>query len=117
MPNPNTRPTMDMVTSRIKEVFYVRMPSGNTIICELVLKNGHPVYGRASVVDLDNDDAERGMKVAYEKAVGEVFEIIAHEMHQLMHEDKITNCHIDLVNTHRIANEDKPLLIKHQVPQ
>lgn len=115
MSNPNTRPTMDMVTSRIKEAFYVRMPSGNTIICELVLTNGHPVYGRASVVDLDNDDAERGMKVAYEKAVAEVFEIIAHEMHQLIHDAQLASSHTTMVELHKTKHDSKPLLIRHVV--
>ncbi len=115
MSNPNTRPTMDMVTSRIKEAFYVRMPSGNTIICELVLTNGHPVYGRASVVDLDNDDPDRGKKVAYDKAVAEVFEIIAHEMHQLMHEGKLASRHAELVAEHMDLQDGYPCIVGNEV--
>ena len=41
---------------------------GNARVCVITLPTGHEVIGYAQVLDIKNDDAEIGNKVAYENA-------------------------------------------------
>jgi len=50
-------------------------PTENTRICVLTLPTGHEVVGVAQVLDKKNDVEEIGQKVAYDKAVDEIWRV------------------------------------------
>lgn len=62
------------------------LPSGKTMICELILKNGFSVRGEASVVSLDNFVQEIGEKISYENAVDKVWQVEGYLLQQKLYE-------------------------------
>ena len=66
------RVTKGLIESRIKEVTYTEVPasSGKVLrFCTITMINGFVVAGEPSAsVSPENDDAEIGMKIAYENA-------------------------------------------------
>jgi hypothetical protein len=107
---------MDMVLDKIAGVTYTRLPSGTAIVCEIQMRNMHLCHGIAVVVDMDNDDAERGKKVAYDKAVTQVFDYVAYDLHNKMDDDTglgpdISNRHLVLCNEHKVVTNGHPVLL------
>lgn len=111
--NPNTRPTMQMVLDKINTVTYTRLPSGTAIVCEIQLVNLHLCHGIAVVCDMDNDDAIQGKKVAYDKAIAQVFDIVAYDLHNHMTYNKaeVPNQNYELQQMHQAANNNQPVLL------
>lgn len=114
--NQNTRPTMQMVLDKIAGVTYTRLPSGTAIVCEITLHNLHRCHGIAVVVDMENDDPEMGKKVAYDKAIMPIFDIVAYEMHNLMRDTEgnipaIANRNRELCEAHSVTYRDCPIIV------
>ncbi len=109
--NLNTKPTMAQVEALIEGKTFTRLPSGTAIVCELTLKNLHPVHGIAVVVDLENHNEELGCKAAYSKALDKAFEVMALLLHQRMASGAIPNNHAALVHEYVIASGGQPVRI------
>lgn len=114
--NVYTKPTMQMVTDKIKSVTYTRLPAGTAIVCEIQLHNLHTCHGIAVVVDMDNDDVEMGKTEAYRKALTGVFEIVAYELHNKMTADHtgtltLGNCNQELQAAHQAAHNNQPISV------
>lgn len=56
------------------ECIYLR-PTQNMRLCILKIYSGHEVLGMAQVLDAKNDVEELGNKVAYERAVNELWAV------------------------------------------
>jgi len=56
------------------ETIYLH-PTPNMRLCVLRLYSGHEVLGMAQVLDSKNDDEELGNKVAYKRAVDELWAV------------------------------------------
>jgi len=69
------RLTPDLIKSKIKNVHYVIMPSGKTMICEIELLNGFTVRGEASVVSKDNFNKEIGEDISFKNAFSKIWEL------------------------------------------
>ena len=57
------------------EVIYLH-PTANMRLCILKLYSGHEVLGMAQVLDSKNDAEELGNKVAYDRAVNELWGVV-----------------------------------------
>lgn len=115
--NVYTKPTMQMVTDKIKSVTYTRLPAGTAIVCEIQLHNLHTCHGIAVVVDMDNDNVEMGKKTAYDKAVTGVFEVVAYELHCQMvpmrsgFGPQLGNRNQELQEAHQAAHNNQPISV------
>ena len=65
----------DKVKSVIHNVTYTVLPSGKTMICEVILVNGYCVIGESSAVYKENFNEGIGMKISFEKAVRKIYEL------------------------------------------
>jgi hypothetical protein len=54
---------------------YVVLPSGKTMICELILQNGFSVLGEASVVSKENFNYDIGKKISRENARNKIWQL------------------------------------------
>lgn len=114
--NPHTRPTMQMVLDKIQTITYTRLPSGTAIVCEIQLTNLHLCHGIAVVCDMVNDDAVLGKKAAYDKAIAQVFNLVAYDLHNKM--DDTTGLGPEIGNNnyvaqvaHQAINNNQPVLL------
>lgn len=90
------------IDAAIVDKTFTVLPSGKTMICELVLRNGFTVIGKSAVVSIDNFDQEIGEKVSYENARNEVWQLEAYLLQDRVNIDQI-NDHINDV----ILEEDE----------
>ena len=67
--------TREGIESKIREVSYTNLPSGKSIICEIILKNGYSVRGEASCVSKANFNQEKGNSIALENAVSKIWQL------------------------------------------
>jgi hypothetical protein len=58
---------------------------GRTTICVLVLRNGFTVVGTSACVSSENFDAEIGKKLAREKAIDKVWELLGYALRDRLH--------------------------------
>lgn len=69
------------------ETFTV-LPSGKTMICELILRNGFAVIGEASCVSKENFDVEIGKKISKENARNKVWMLEGYLMQHNLFQDR-----------------------------
>jgi len=66
----------DDVLAEIVDETYTVLPSGRVTVCELTLKNGFNVRGESAVVFIENNVPEIGRKVAREKAIDQIWQLL-----------------------------------------
>ena len=111
MSNSLTRLTPESVNRLVNTVTYTRSPSGKTILCEIMLHSGYAACGLARVVDMDNNDTERGKAAAHQKAMAEVWDYAAVAMQERMASGEIPNQNLQIIESHILTNGGLPLLI------
>ena len=111
MSNSMTRLNPDAVKALIQSTTYMRTPSGKTIVCEIMLVSGYSCIGTGRVIDLDNDNEERGKEAALAHAMEEVWSYAAVIMQQRMHSGDIANRNAELLATYTAVHNGQPRLI------
>lgn len=109
--NPNTKPTKAQVDALIVGTTYTLLPSGKSIVCEIMTTYGWPVHGIASVVDLDNYDEQRGKEAAYGYAVKHVWDIAAFNTQKMIADGALDSRHAELAAAHQIATDGKAVTL------
>ena len=69
------RLTPEDIKKKIVDVTYTNLPSGKSVICEIILENGFSVRGESSCVSKDNFDQEIGNEIAYDNALEKIWQI------------------------------------------
>lgn len=64
-----------------------------TTICILVLRNGFKVVGDSACVSPVNFDAEKGRKIAREKAIQQLWPILGYSLREKLHEAARVHTH------------------------
>lgn len=64
------------VSQAIVNETYTMLPSGRVVVCELTMENGYTVTGKAAVVYAGNMDFAIGCKIARQRAVEELYQIL-----------------------------------------
>lgn len=67
------RVTLSDINKKVKSESYTILPSGKTLVCEIILENGFGVRGEASVVDPRNFDMEIGKTISRNDAVSKIW--------------------------------------------
>ena len=67
---------------------YTVLPSGKTVVCELILKNGFSVVGHSSCVSIENFDKEIGEKIAYRNAREQIWLLEGYLLTELIHQSQ-----------------------------
>jgi hypothetical protein len=67
---------------------FTLLPSGKTMICELVLQNGFSVRGESSVVDKTNFDEEIGKKISREDARDKIWILEGYLLQERLHQER-----------------------------
>lgn len=111
MSNSMTRLSPDAVKALIASTTYHRTPSGKTIVCEIMLVSGYSCIGIGRVVDLDNDNEERGKEVAHQKAMSEVWDYAAVLMQDRMLRGDVANRNAELLVAYATEHNGQPRLI------
>lgn len=70
------------VEEEIVDESYTVLPSGRVTICELTLQNGFTVWGSSAVVFSENNVPETGRKIAREKAVDQVWQLLGYALRE-----------------------------------
>jgi hypothetical protein len=83
-----TKLSTEDIKSKIVSKTFTTLPSGKTIVCELILENGFSVRGEASVVSLENFVQEIGEEVSYNDAVDKIWQIEGYLLQQKLYENK-----------------------------
>lgn len=78
--------TQEMVDDAIQSEFYQMMPSGKTMICELILKNGFSIIGKNSCVSKENFQEDLGKQYSRDNAVQQVWSYLGFMLQQTLHE-------------------------------
>jgi hypothetical protein len=78
----------DKIDSVIKSCTYTVLPSGRTIICEMLLKNGYTVRGESTCVSIENFNQEIGKDIAFQDAREQIWPLEAYLLTQRLHEAK-----------------------------
>jgi hypothetical protein len=68
-----TKLSIEDIKSKIVSETFTTLPSGKTIICELILKNGFSVRGESSVVDINNFIQDIGEQIARDNAIDKIW--------------------------------------------
>jgi hypothetical protein len=111
MSNSQTRLNPDAVKALIHSTTYMRTPSGKTIVCEIMLVSGYSCIGTGRVIDLDNDNEERGKEAALAHAMEEVWSYAAVLMQDRMHRGEVPNVNQDLLAAYHNLHGGQPRLI------
>ena len=82
------RLTPESIDSVIESESYVVLPSGKSMICELMLRNGYSVRGESSVVSKENFDVEIGKKISRENARNQIWQLEGYLLQQKLWEAK-----------------------------
>jgi hypothetical protein len=80
------RLTPELIESVIQSESYTILPSGKSMICELILRNGYSIRGESSVVSKENFDEEIGRKVAREDAKRKIWQLEGYLLQQKLWE-------------------------------
>ena len=78
----------ELIDSVIESESYVVLPSGKSMICELMLRNGYSVRGESSVVSKANFDVEIGKKISRENARNQIWQLEGYLLQQKLWEAK-----------------------------
>jgi hypothetical protein len=81
-----TKLTIEDIKSKIVSETFTTLPSGKTIICELILKNGFSVRGESSVVDINNFVQDIGEQIAGDNAIDKIWQIEGYLLQQKLFE-------------------------------
>ena len=65
---------------------YTNLPDGHTVICQLTLKNGFTVDGKAACVSKDNFNQEIGNKIARDNAREKIWELEGYLLKEKLHQ-------------------------------
>ena len=76
------RVTIDDVLAEIIGETYTVLPSGRVTVCELTLKNGFTVRGESAVVFIENNIPEYGRKVARDKAIDQIWQLLGFRLRE-----------------------------------
>jgi len=69
------RLTSEDIDAKIKGTTFTKLPSGKCMICELTLKNGFTVRGKASCVSPENFDQEIGEMISLAAAREKIWQL------------------------------------------
>ncbi len=72
------RLTPEDIKNCIRSHAYMMTPSGKSMMCEIVLKNGFTVEGMSSAVSRENFDKVTGREVSYKNAFSKIWELEAY---------------------------------------
>jgi hypothetical protein len=109
--NPNTKLNPEAVKALIASTTYMRTPSGKTIVCEIMLVSGYSCIGTGRVIDLDNDNEERGKEAALAHAMEEVWSYAAVLMQERMHRGEVQSENQHLLLAYHEQHGGQPRLI------
>ncbi|MFI0399661.1 MAG: Gp49 family protein [Thiolinea sp.] len=76
----------ELIDSVIESESYVVLPSGKSMICELMLRNGYSVRGESSVVSKENFDENIGRKISRENAREKIWQLEGYLLQQRLWE-------------------------------
>lgn len=68
-------------TLRGSKTTFTTLPSGKTIVCETVLKNGFAAVGISHVIDKRNFNAKLGKQIALDRATEQVCQFMSYGIH------------------------------------
>lgn len=83
------RLTPEQIDAVILGKTFTVLPSGKTMVCELILKNGFSVRGEASVVSRENFNQEIGEKISFKNARDKVWELEGYLLQQQTWENSL----------------------------
>lgn len=78
----------ELIDSVIESESYVVLPSGKSMICELMLRNGYSVRGEASVVSKDNFDENIGRQISRANAREKIWQLEGYLLQQKLWESR-----------------------------
>lgn len=76
----------ELIDSVIESESYVVLPSGKSMICELMLRNGYSVRGESSVVSKENFDENIGRKISRANAREKIWQLEGYLLQQRLWE-------------------------------
>lgn len=79
------------VNANIDSITYTTMPSGKSIVCELILKNGFTVRGESAVMRKENFKEEIGRELAYQDAWKKIWGYMAYNLAQNIYTVNVLN--------------------------
>ena len=82
--------TQEMVNAAIESESFIMMPSGKTMVCELMLKNGFSIIGTNSCVVKENFHEDLGKQYSRDNAVAQVWNYLGFLLQQSLHETEQT---------------------------
>lgn len=85
---PGNKLTKAHVLSQINSKTFTNLPSGNVIVCELVLRNGYSVRGEAAVADPKNFVQALGEKYAYQDAVRKIWPLEGYLLKEALYQQQ-----------------------------
>lgn len=77
-----------LIDSKIVSRTFTILPSGKSMICEILLKNGFSVRGESSVVSKENFNQEIGEKLSFEDARKKIWGFEAYLLQEKLHQEK-----------------------------
>jgi len=72
--------TKEYLESLIVSKSFTTLPSGKTMVCELILRNGFGVIGKSGVVDIKKFDQTLGEKYSYDDAFNQIWQLEGYMM-------------------------------------
>ena len=81
------RVTPEIVDSKIVGESYTTLPSGKTLVCELILQNGFSVRGHSSVVSPENFNEQIGIEVSRRDAREKIWELEAYLLQERLYQE------------------------------
>lgn len=86
--------TQEMVDAAIESETFIMMPSGKTMVCELILKNGFSIIGKNSCVSKDNFNEDLGKQYSRDNAIQQVWSYLGFMLQQTLHETALTTAQL-----------------------
>jgi len=83
-----TRLTPADIDATIVSETYTVLPDGRTTICQLTLRNGFTVDGKAVCVSRENFDEQFAKDKSRQNARNKIWELESYLLHQRLHESK-----------------------------
>lgn len=79
--------TQELIDSKIKSETFTVLPSGKTMVCELILENGYSVRGEASVGDINTFNYIKGQEICRHNAKSQVWTLEWYLEHERCYND------------------------------
>ncbi len=77
----------EKIDSKIASFSYCILPSGKSIVCEILLTNGFTVRGDSAVVSKENFNKEIGKEIAYQNARKKIWELEAYLLQEKLYQE------------------------------